>query len=117
MTIESPTHYEGTMEMIRRLNGLIEYSRAANSASDFATIERELTGRIVALQEAADEWIQSQSVDLNACESFTFCSSTENEMAIVRGGPPPSIRQIDFVAAPRPAQTAGLLFAHHLFAF
>lgn len=109
MTIESPLHYEGTIEMIRRLNGLIEYSRAGMHPDDFATFEADMRMRIGALQKSVDAWMLSQTTSpLIELSNYTFCSSPANVMGIERGGPPPPRTRIEVVKLQRPAQPAGL---------
>ena len=117
MTIETPLHYAGTLEMIQRLTGLIEYSRPSMLPEDFNRFEADMRKRISELQNAVDLWLQPQGIDLMACSTFTFHSSSENVMTIVRGGPPPLRTLIDSVKIQRPAETAGRCICDQLVSY
>ncbi|CAN5554878.1 hypothetical protein BH10ACI4_BH10ACI4_33870 [soil metagenome] len=107
MTIETTQHYSGTIEMIKRMNALIEYSRAGMLPNDFVSFEADMRARIAALQHSADEWLRLRRVNFSQCSNFTFSVSSENVMFIERGGPPPPSTHIESVKAQKPAQSAG----------
>ena len=103
--IESSLQYEGTVEQIRRLTALIDYSRQKMRASDFIGFEADMQRRIARLEAERVLWLQSQDELPRSTLTCSLVSSRENALAVDRGSPPPASH---FISVKRPANLAGL---------